>query len=510
MKQIYAIGAVFSILVFFTLLLIQSPSTSTSDTYTAAVVELVPIKYTGKGTATLSEARTVMNKNLDQFEGFIQAAVKRHAQIIVFPENGITGNGFKARKTILPFLETIPDPHANLSQVIIPCKNAEFTECPILSRLSCLAKKYSIHIVANVGDVQPCSKHEPACPSDGRYQYNTLVAFSDYGRLIGRYHKIHLYNEQYFDSAAVPRALTFETTFGVTFGMMVCFDLSFGFPSSEYRRMGVKDIVYSANWVNLSPFQTAVEVQSGWSRFFDAKLLASGVGKGMRSSGSGIYQSGQALSYIFNPMQITGGMVLAKVPIEKGSRVIDQGGDAGPIDSSGGDDEFDPDIPVEIFDNDEDSRYEPFVAYPGTSKTITGTSGNITCTVSYTVSDNKVKGAPESYILIIWQGDKIKGALPAPFAYCGIQRCSGSKKGICNSASLEGLKASTVFTSLHISGDFDSTRFSPLPVAATNGALPFEKEDLEFTTSPQLASLKTSPDFKKIILNAGILSYLSR
>ena len=45
-----------------------------------------------------------------------------------------------------------------------------------------------IYIVVNMGDIKPCNKStDPHCPIDGRYQYNTNVAFDNKGKLIARY-----------------------------------------------------------------------------------------------------------------------------------------------------------------------------------------------------------------------------------------------------------------------------------------------------------------------------------
>ena len=56
-----------------------------------------------------------------------------------------------------------------------------------MNRLSCLAKENDMYIVVNMGDIKPCNNADPHCPVDGRYQYNTNVAFDNNGKLIARY-----------------------------------------------------------------------------------------------------------------------------------------------------------------------------------------------------------------------------------------------------------------------------------------------------------------------------------
>jgi len=78
-------------------------------------------------------------------------------------------------------------------------------------------------MVLDMGDVQPCTVRP--CPPEERYQFNTLVAFSETGDLIAKYHKMHLFFERQFDTPDTPDLNTFKTSFGVTFGMAICFDL---------------------------------------------------------------------------------------------------------------------------------------------------------------------------------------------------------------------------------------------------------------------------------------------
>lgn len=73
-----------------------------------------------------------------------------------------------------------------------------------------------------MGDVQNCSREtDAACPPDGRFQYNTQVAFSETGQLLAKYHKYHLFYEPQYNTPALPEVVYFDTSFGVRFGMMV-------------------------------------------------------------------------------------------------------------------------------------------------------------------------------------------------------------------------------------------------------------------------------------------------
>src|SRR5690348_6443161 len=83
-------------------------------------------------------------------------------------------------------------------QFVTPCGDSRFDDRPILQRASCMARKYGMWMVMDMGDVQFCSNKSineidaggdgvesksasNACPSDGRFQYNTQIAFSNSG-----------------------------------------------------------------------------------------------------------------------------------------------------------------------------------------------------------------------------------------------------------------------------------------------------------------------------------------
>lgn len=138
------------------------------------------------------EAIPVMMKNLEVYEsGVAQAAIKG-VKLIVFPEDGVYGTVF-TRGSIKPFLENIPDPG---KEVTNPCVNDSLHHLVVQQKLSCMARNYSIYVVANVGDKVYCEKEtDSKCPSDGQYQYNTNVVYDQQGNLVAKYHKKNLFYE---------------------------------------------------------------------------------------------------------------------------------------------------------------------------------------------------------------------------------------------------------------------------------------------------------------------------
>ncbi len=214
----------------------------------------------------------------------------------MFPEYGITG--FLLTHNISVFLEYVPNPY---NKNLNPCDQSEFNDRPILQRLSCLAKKYHIFVVANLASKLPC-EFDPSgqpCPPRGYFQYNTDVAMSAEGQLVAKYNKINLYTEeqQIFDfpiSDDPTNYGVFDTSFG-TFGMFTCFDMLFGNPAEQLvRGMGVTDMVFPTAWMNELPLLSAIEIQEAWSMQFNVPLLAANIHLPIEQmTGSGIYNARQ-------------------------------------------------------------------------------------------------------------------------------------------------------------------------------------------------------------------------
>ncbi|KAK5855209.1 hypothetical protein PBY51_005336 [Eleginops maclovinus] len=172
-----------------------------------------------------------MQQNLDIYEEQAARAAQQGVQILVFPEDGIQGFNF-SRSSIFNYLETIPDPQ---QQSWNPCTEpGKYNKTEVLQRLSCMARRYNLYLVANMGDLQPCplqTDPSSSCPSDGRWQFNTNVVFRSDGLLVGRYHKHNLYFEAAFDDPPQPEIITFDTPFAGRFGLITCFDILFHKPT---------------------------------------------------------------------------------------------------------------------------------------------------------------------------------------------------------------------------------------------------------------------------------------
>ncbi|XP_050438268.1 vanin-like protein 1 isoform X2 [Adelges cooleyi] len=250
-----------------------------SQYYVAAVVEYLP---------TLgSNPLQSIQKNLPVYEDIIANASQYDVDILVFPEGGLTGLTLPDdRKDIQQFVTEIPSPESNT----IPC----FTDkCSIiLKKLSCAARLNRIYVVVNLPEIEYCSKEEdPSCADDLANYYNTNVVFDRQGTIVARYRKFNLFREGGFNVTHSSELCTFDTDFGVRFGMFICFDILFQNPANlVIQEKGVKDVVYSTAWFSEIPLLTADSVQSGWAYTNDVNLIAAGYNTpSMSVGGSGIY-----------------------------------------------------------------------------------------------------------------------------------------------------------------------------------------------------------------------------
>jgi len=158
-----------------------------------------------------------------------------------------------------------------------------------------MARRNGIVVVANVLDKIACSSAR--CPEDSLLIYNTAIALNETGHLLAVYHKRHDY-PPLDQPPLVPKF--FETSFGVNFGMIVCYDLTFITPVHELIDQGIRNFVFTTNWDNEVPLQTATLSQQGWSRWYGANLLASNDAGNLATAGSGIYTAGEILASKFD------------------------------------------------------------------------------------------------------------------------------------------------------------------------------------------------------------------
>lgn len=250
----------------------QLPVQDSKDYYVGAVVEFAPF-------VKLKDGPVTVQTNAAKYAEFMKMAKEQNADIIVFPEDGLTSYSMPGKSEMDSWTTAIPSPEDNY----VPCTQDRIGVSQALKDLSCAAKNYSIYLVVNIAEKEALQ--------NGTVYHNTNVAFDRHGKIIARYRKVNLYGEEQFSVVDPPEVVTFDTDFGVTFGTFICFDILFETPALNLTRLkGVTDIVYSTAWFSEGPFLTAVQTQFGWSYGENVNLLAAGYNNpSAGSAGSGIY-----------------------------------------------------------------------------------------------------------------------------------------------------------------------------------------------------------------------------
>ncbi|XP_078714124.1 biotinidase isoform X1 [Lampetra fluviatilis] len=260
------------------------------------------------------EALVHMGMNVAAMARQAKLARNKGAQIIVFPEYGLFGFGF-TRDSILPYLEHVPDPAAIIWN---PCLEPDrFPNTEVLRNLSCIARDEGLYVVANMGDVLPCSlDHNTGCPPDGRFQFNTNVAFSSEGTLVARYRKNNLYFEQAFDFPPTVEYSIFDTPFAGRIGLITCFDILFYEPAvALVEKHGVRHIAFPTAWIDQLPLLTSVQIQRAFAYGLNVTLMASNQHhpeKGM--VGSGVYGPDVTV-YSYDAESKEGRLLVADLPV---------------------------------------------------------------------------------------------------------------------------------------------------------------------------------------------------
>ena len=303
-----------------------------------------------------------------------------------------------------------------------------------------------------MGDVQPC-EGEHLCPSDGRYQFNTNVVFESNGTLIAKYHKQNLYGleREYFDAGDPTKCITFNTSFGVTFGTFTCFDLLYNEPGECLLKMDIKNFILPTAWGNVFPFYVSIGVQQSWSLKHSVNFLAANqhftVNKVYYSSGSGIYSSGNAKYFIssYNPSDSVRQIIISDLPkVPAPSASFEQNGsvlNANNIMMKG-------------------SRYLTFKPLTNLSTDVVKVSMSddktlhreLQCTLEYSI---KSAGSNELYALGVYIGVRPDDS-SFGYAVCSLVRCSTTDLATCGNP-VDGHRADTVFETLKLSGTFPTT-----------------------------------------------------
>lgn len=253
-----------------------------------------------------------LEKNIGIYENLIELSKSLSVQVLVFPEFGLTPASPDQRSSLYPYMEVIPD------TAIIPCGNSSFTDRPILQRMSCAARENQQLILINMIDNVACDiTSDASCPDDSHYQYNTDVIFDETGTLVAKYHKSHEFPPFLvaYDQPASPSRVTYKSSFGVEFGLFICYDIMFPDPAKILRESGIEHFLYAVAQHEVGE-KLLIEP---WSRNNNAVVLSSNLGSG-RKDCSGLIVNGTPLPaqkhYLDSAEFPEENLLVANVPVE--------------------------------------------------------------------------------------------------------------------------------------------------------------------------------------------------
>jgi len=372
------------------------------------------------------------------YDGYAEEAAAKGAQIMVFPEYGITGFSSYSKSSWYTggYTETIPSLTGQ-----VPCDEAsKFSGAPSVVSLSCTAKRYGIAVVANLMEYT------------GGKMYNTNVALDSDGAYLAKYHKRNLWGETNIDVPPV-ETVSFKTKFGETFGMFICADLIYQHPAQDLVQSGVKNYVMSLAWSNEMAQMQAMAYAQGWSIANRVNLVFANH-HGTTESGSGILVSGYPVSQYYHTSSKSGPVMVGDVSHGLSSSVRA------------------PTKPLARFD------LSKLAAASSWSYGAFGTevcSGSVCCTAS---SDENSGG----YILAALDGTDTNSGMRWPAQICAVLPCSRAGSGCLTfqqpSGSLKSINvAMTGSTAVSIVPEV-------LGVDGSNGELLLTSDQLQFVGGP--------------------------
>ena len=348
-----------------------------------------------------------------------------------------------------PFLEAIPDPQKVKWN---PCLQPKrFPDTEFQHRLSCMARKYKLYLVANMGSVEPCSAaNDTDCPNDSRYQYNTNLAFDPRGLLITRYRKHHTFYLELisYDTAKMVDHAAFKTPFG-NFGTFICFDILFQEPSiSLIEKWNLDSIAFPTAWVNVLPFFSAAPFHGSFSTGKSINFLASNLhAPSIKITGSGIYTPGKIHVYR-NPR------------VKSGSKLLISTVDIKPKQIPYKKVTFPRNMKTKtVFSSKIFGDTYNFAELPGKKGVAAVCHGDLCCRVAYKY---KTKATDEFYVLGAFDGlHEMEGTYYIQM--CLLVKCGNKSRSSCGK---ELTEATTRFRYLSVTGNFSTPYVYPSMVTA--------------------------------------------
>ncbi|GAB4010967.1 MAG: hypothetical protein Fur0010_04560 [Bdellovibrio sp.] len=206
-------------------------------------MKVAVVQWAPEGSAPLGSkeaAESFKESNRKVLENYIREAAANGAKLVVTPEFGTVGypdipelpsedDNFRTRKDVAPYVETDKGTTAK--------------------RFSKLAKELKVYIHVGMAEVDTKTKN----------YHNTVLVFDPAGKLVAKYRKAHLYQQE--DNYLVPgdKIATYNSPIGKV-GMIICSDVYGSFPMDNYAEAKVDVLALSTSWA---------QANTGWGYFVD-------------------------------------------------------------------------------------------------------------------------------------------------------------------------------------------------------------------------------------------------
>lgn len=179
-------------------------------------------------------------ENFKRIEHFIRDAKAKEANVIVFPEDCVTGSIF-----------------GDLSKLDYEKKNRD--------EFRLLARKYEIDIVTG-----------SSMEGTGEGNFNTSYYINQHGEVLGEYKKNHLYPSEYAFLTPGTDAPVFETAYGKA-GIVIYWDMLFPEIFERMKKQGVQIIFCPSYWYQEIAEHMSVHNPHSESELLDALCLTRSV-----------------------------------------------------------------------------------------------------------------------------------------------------------------------------------------------------------------------------------------
>uniref|UniRef100_A0A182MYR4 CN hydrolase domain-containing protein n=1 Tax=Anopheles dirus TaxID=7168 RepID=A0A182MYR4_9DIPT len=454
-------------------------STPESDSYVVSVVEFHPEPMTMP-----IEQRTQLH--LTEYARLIRSPEAKTADIIVFPE--LTLNSLS--DTVF-----VPDP----TQHIAPCDD----HGSILVQLSCLAREVRKYLVINLSEQFYLQQQAETV------RYNTDVVFDRNGTVIARYRKYNLFKEPGTSVTSLPELVSFETDFGIRFGVFTCFDILFALPTLEHVKHGLRDFVFPAFWTSEPPFLTSTQIFESWAYANDANLIVAGTNYAPSgATGTGVFngRNGALLThYSGRPTRAIYTVTLPKHGTQRGTGYHSLTSDVLEVPTAETSDHRLPGYELENVQMGRDflEQFTTIQLNPIWQQQTIGhivCSGMFCCEFSVGLSVDFERSETHYYRLAVFDGIRtFQGFADAHVSICGIIACANQSIASCGLL-LEQNSGYIQLNSISISGQFIANGTLAMPSTLDMRMYSYDAShygftaEVNYTTNVQLVTMNlTTP-----------------